>query len=59
MIERQQNLRHATKQKLAANFTLSGLEIRNGITIIGSPTICECGQFETAANFKCPKCSGY
>jgi predicted Zn-ribbon and HTH transcriptional regulator len=58
MIERQQNLRHATKQKLAANFTLSGVEIRNGINIMGSPTLCECG-FETVPGSKCPKCSGY
>ena len=44
-IERQQNLRYSTRQKLAANYTLSGLEIRDGIHVIGS-----------AAEGICPSC---
>ena len=58
MIERQQNLRHATKQKLAVNYTLSGARIIDGLEILGSATFCGCG-FETAPGFNCPKCSGY
>jgi len=48
MVEREQNLRHATKIKLADNYTLSGGRIEAGLNIMGSPRICpNCGS-ETA-----------
>jgi len=44
-IERQQNLRHATRTKLADNFTLSGGRIVAGLNVMDSPSICgKCGK---------------
>ena len=44
MIERQQNLRHATRVKLADNYTLSGVKIEAGLNIMGSASLCgSCG----------------
>ena len=45
MVEREQNLRHATRQKLADNYTLSGGRIEAGLNIMGSPNLCHgCGR---------------
>jgi hypothetical protein len=45
MVERQQNLRHATRQKLADNYTLSGGRIEAGLNVMESPNICGgCGS---------------
>ena len=44
-MDRRQNLRHATRQKLADNFTLSGARIEGGLNIMGSPSLCKgCGR---------------
>jgi len=45
MVERQQNLRHATRVKLSDNFTLSGGRIQAGLNVMDSPSICgKCGS---------------
>jgi len=58
-IERQQNIRHATRVKLADNFTLSGVKINDGIYIMGSANLCgSCGdELAPYTDGACPKCN--
>lgn len=58
MVDRKQNLRYSTRQKLATNWTLSGNAIEGGIHISGSPSLCEgCGtEVPPYADGRCGSC---